>query len=373
MPSSDNEKPHKKTPRMMARQPNPSGSTFRLGKRQGSGFSKSSRSASESTTSLFTSEYSLSRPNTPHGEDPALSADNGTGVSYSARSDIRLVNKRHPSESDSITGSLGEMDGPSVNTVMEVVEPLVQSPEVMSPQPLTPLKRLRRDASPPPSRTTTPIPSSSRIHWNMVRNAIVPGSPVPSSSRSLASEVVPPQSGFTTAPPRPQTPKPSRFARLGFRQVVEHTREVAYDETNRFEAEVYQACASARFGDARQKIERDNSQQSYLPFVSTASLPLSTVTVATQTNKSTQSSESIGRTAPSLKQLHQTLVRYASISSPVGTMARLPYESEVLSVLLIPFTVETGMETEERWLAVETFEIAVKTWRGSSQQVTTYL
>lgn len=373
MPSSDIEKPYKKQAEAKGSRPNPNGSIFRFGKRQGSEFSQASRSASDSTASLIRSEYSQSPSHSPNGEFSSPSTHSGPGVSYPTPSAVRLVNKRSPSESDSIAGSLGGMDTPGVNTEVEAVEVMVQSPEAMSPRPATPSKRTRRDATPPPSRTTTPVPSSSRIHWNLIRNAIVPGESIPSSSHSLDLDVVAPQSGFTTPPPRPQTPKPSRFARLGFRQVVDHTRDVVRDETIRFEEEVYQACAIARFGDARQKVERDNSQGSYLPFVSTTSLPLSAVTVATQTSKSTQSSESIGRTAPSLKQLHQTLVRYASMPSSIGITARLPYESEILSVLLIPFMMETGMETEERWLAVETFDIAVKSWRGSSQQVTNKL
>ncbi|KAF8583270.1 hypothetical protein K439DRAFT_1349020 [Ramaria rubella] len=224
----------------------------------------------------------------------------------------------------------------------------------------------RTHATPPPSRTGTPVvPSSSRSHWNQLRNAIVPGSPVP-SSRSLVSDTGFPQPA-PAAPPRSQTPKPSRLARLGFRQIVEHTREIIHDEVGRFETDIYQACTGARFSEARQRVEREGSQP-YLPFMSTTSLPLSTISTASQQGRSGLSSELSSRAAPSLKPLHQTLVRYASISGPHGTIARLPYEAEVLSVLFLPFAVEVDREAEERWLAVETFEIAVKTWRASSQQ-----
>lgn len=299
-------------------------------------------------------------------EYSASSTDDGTRGSHSSQSAVRLV--KRSLESDMIAESSGEKEVVGVNIIVEATEPLVQSPVTMSPRSPTPsqLQRIRRDATSPPSRTTTPVPSTSRVHWNQLRNAIIPGVPINSSNRSLPSDA--PQSGSTTAPPRPQTPKPSRLARLGFRQVVEHTREVFDDEVGKFEAEVYQACAFGRFGDVRQKVERDASQATYLPFVSTTSLPLSTVTVTSQTNKSNQPSESVGRT-PSLKLLHQTLVHYASISPQLGIMLRLPYESDILSVLLIPFTMEAGLETEERWLAVETLEILAKTWRGSSQQV----
>ena len=51
-------------------------------------------------------------------------------------------------------------------------------------------------------------------------------------------------------------------------------------------------------------------------------------------------------------------------------MTSLPYESEVLSVLLIPFLVDPGQRgPDERGLAVEIFDIATQMWPAPSYQV----
>ena len=371
----DNEKPSKKFSGAKFSQSSTIGSVFRFGKRRVSETSQPwSRSGSESATGSTASavEHSWSHSSIPQEEYAASPAgEDGTEPnSSSSQSAVRLVNTRRPSEAESSASSIGDLDALEVDTGVGAVESMFQSPISMSSLPPTPSRQTPPDASPPPSRTTTPIPSTSRIHWNQLRNAIMPGAAVPPSSRPFVPEAVSPMSSLFATPPRTQTPKASRFARLGFRQVAEQTRELAHNELARFEAEVHQACASARLGSAKHKAEREGSQSMLLPFVSTTSLSLSGTTAASQISKFSQSSESLARAAPSLKLLHQTLVRYAATSAPMGTTARLPFESEVLSVLLIPFLMETGLQTEERGLAVETFEVAVKSWPSSSRQVT---
>lgn len=366
---SDNEKPHKKSSGPKFSQSSPIGSVFRFGKRRVSETSQAwSRSASESTTDSPTNEQSYS--SIPQGEYVASPTGEDSPGPYFPQSAVRLVNTQRPSGVDSNVDSMGD----DVNPVVDVVQPIIQSPESMSPQPPTSStsisntqptssRRTRSDISPPPSRTSTPIPTTPRVHWNQLRNAIIPGASAPSSVRSFVPDAM-----GSTLPPRPQTPKPSRFARLGFRQVVEQTREVAHNEFGRFEAEVHQACTVARFGDPSYKVEKEGPQSVLLPFVSTSSLSLS-ATAVSQASKSSQFSDLPARTTSSLKLLHQTLIRYASTSAPTGTAMQLPFEADVLSVLLMPFTMESGPQAEERWLAVETFEVAVKTWRSSSRQV----
>ena len=303
-----------------------------------------------------------SRSGTHFTESSTSSSGEDMG-SYSSGARVRLVNPEHLSESASIAGSLST---DAAGKGVEVPEPLIKSPMAMSPRSSTPSKlNDHSHTTPPPSRTTTPVPSTSRIHWNQIRNAIMsassipPGIPVPKATF--------PHSAI--APPRPQTPKPSRLARLGFRQVVDQTRELR-TETGKFEADIYQACATARFGEVRHKADREGSQTANLPFMSTASLPLSTTTTASQQSRSMLPNELIGRLKPSLKLLHQTLMRYASFSGPHTLMTSLPYESEVLRVLLIPFLVDSGQHVhDERSLAVEAFDIVAQTWPAPSYQV----
>jgi hypothetical protein len=77
-------------------------------------------------------------------------------------------------------------------------------------------------------------------------------------------------------------------------------------------------------------------------------------------------------TAPSSTALHSLLVHYAAASSQ--EMAKpndsLPYETDVLSVLLMPFlTAETDQATENaRLQSLESFEMIIKTWSSFSNE-----
>jgi len=268
--------------------------------------------------------------------------------------------QRHAS--DSSVNSLPAVTSPVYReTVERGRSPAVSMPS--SSRPPTPSRRLLdRIASPSPSRSGTPVQSSSRLHWNQIRAAIKPGGPLSSAASSPAASVTSfAASGVpvAAAPPRSQTPKPSRLARLGFRQVVEQTRIVAAEEMDSFKIDIYQACLRARFGSSRPK---EMLQPGYLPFMSSASL---TANVTFNTGKSSITSETV---PPSLKELHNVLLRYASAGSNNAAWD-LPYESEVLSALLTPFVFESRRNEDDQWLAIESFELAVQTWRASSTQV----
>ncbi|HEV7736342.1 MAG TPA: hypothetical protein VGO47_03080, partial [Chlamydiales bacterium] len=138
--------------------------------------------------------------------------------------------------------------------------------------------------------------------------------------------------GPSSLPLRSQTPKPSRLARLGFRQAVENLRaQVSQSEEqfNRFALEVHQACLHARTGEGR---PREGTQTSaYLGFMSSTSLVGGPFHA-----KSGTSNELPEVKPPSLNELNRVLVRHASTGDMEGHW-RLPHEAEVLSVLLMPY------------------------------------
>jgi hypothetical protein len=117
----------------------------------------------------------------------------------------------------------------------------------------------------------------------------------------------------------------------------------------------------------------------YLPFISNSSSAntndsTSTVNQLTQRRpdmrrpQSAQSVASINRQAPTVKYIHQML-QHCADQSRVGTS--LPYESSLLSALLTPFTTRAagGRADDERLVSIESFEIAVKTWKAATNQV----
>ena len=224
------------------------------------------------------------------------------------------------------------------------------------------------------SSTASPTP---RARWDKIRQHVLrsaansrQGSPHPQPT-PLASDI---------PPSRSTTPKPLRFPRLGFRQVVEQTRE----DTGIFANEIRKACWMSRYPEYfKSKGERDNSTATiyssslYLPFMSNASLSGpntissgrisrrqdSMVSQSTLPSPLTPSNQ---RSVPTLKPLWQLLMTYAT-PSPDGMLrcAVLPHETLVLSVLQGPFLkldrLQDGMPDERR-LAMESFEIIFRTW-----------
>jgi hypothetical protein len=86
-----------------------------------------------------------------------------------------------------------------------------------------------------------------------------------------------------------------------------------------------------------------------------------------------QSAQSLAvsyRPVPSLKHLYQTILHHAApYGDGLRPSSRFPHEIQTLSTLLGPFlTLETGVRVdEERWFAVEAFEVIVKTWNPADE------
>lgn len=205
-----------------------------------------------------------------------------------------------------------------------------------------------------------PPPSPSRARWDHLRQHVLPAParPLTPSHTPQSSSTASLQAFSARAP----APKSSRLAqRLGFRQVVEHARDAAIDETRKFAYDIQRACWAARY------VESSKSNQVYAPFMSSTS-----VATAGMSNPQTkkhdlrrpQSGMSLAqgyRQVASLKALYQTLQQSANMGPPTS---ELPHEDQVLSVMLIPFlTMETGPRVnEEQWFALESFDIVVKNW-----------
>jgi hypothetical protein len=223
------------------------------------------------------------------------------------------------------------------------------------------------DSGNPPSRMP------SKVRWEQLRQHVMVA-PLPASP-PLSARVLPILS-------RPHTPKLSRFPRLGFRQVVEHAREAAVDDSRGFADELLQICWSARIPDSvRQgKHERDGtlgvvSSSLHLPFVSSTTLNSfatgSTLVQAPTIQKAFHmkrppSTMSAGPDVAPVVLLHDAILRYASKNT-----THLPHETLVLSTLLKPFLSSESNQNldEDQWTAIEAFEVAVKTWQPTSDDV----
>ncbi|KAJ6614617.1 hypothetical protein B0H10DRAFT_2165084 [Mycena sp. CBHHK59/15] len=209
-------------------------------------------------------------------------------------------------------------------------------------------------------------PSPSLIRWDQLRQHVLPTTPappiVPSHSQQPSSAS---SSAFSFVPSRPQTPKPSRLAhRLGFRQVVEHARELLGIELQR-------ACWAARSVDTSSKTSKADQ---YLPFMSNTSLATAATGSTRPELRRPPSVQSLGvpsraATTPSLKPLYHTLLHHSAPSADgIPPVPVLPHEPQVLSTLLSPFlNPEKAVRVDEdRWFAFEAFDIILKTWNPPS-------
>ncbi|KZT23632.1 hypothetical protein NEOLEDRAFT_1179868 [Neolentinus lepideus HHB14362 ss-1] len=217
-----------------------------------------------------------------------------------------------------------------------------------------------------------PPPSPSR-RWDHIRQQLVPSASIrhQQSSSSLGQS-----SAYGSS-------KPSRFVRLGWGHTVDRVRQVAADDTRRFEEELRRACGAARSVEYAKlyRADRDappaNAPPLHKPFMSTASLPFSGNSSASslplggggryglRRPQSVMSFASLA-SGSSLNELRSLLVRYAS--PEMGTQA-LPLENEVLSALLIPFlNPDTSPRTaeQERMNTLDAFEILIGTWQPLS-------
>ena len=301
------------------------------------------------------------------------------------RTDITAV-RSPPAEEDAFFVRSGMTNAAS--------EKSKSSPKPRSWKPLIPVSQ-SRPASPTRSETSAAAapPSPSRARWEHVRQHVLPTAPrsstVPEPSVTTITRPSTPQQAVLA--PRSQAPKPSRLARLGFRQVVEHVRDVvAVDENRKFANEVLKVCWQARFMEptkaskaSREPVLETGASNLYLPFMSNNSLANTNDSTSTlnQLNqkkpdlKRPQSLQSLAlnnRQVPTVRYIHAMLLQYATPSADQPKVATfLPHESQLLSALLTPFTTRAAgtRADEERWFSIEAFEIAVKTWKAATNQV----
>ncbi|RDB29723.1 hypothetical protein Hypma_014167 [Hypsizygus marmoreus] len=286
-------------------------------------------------------------------------------------------------------GTIGADDAPNDTwTGIDLVEsPHLDGDEsssfrVASPPP----ERRAKPRKPPPlkfTRPTTPdgssLASPSRARWEHLRQHVLP---IPIRPETPPFQL--PTGAAQTLPlPRAPTPKPSRLARLGFRQVVEQAREVALDDTRRFAIELEKVCWSIRFTEPhRVKVEATIGSSLHLPFMSNTSLATTGTSSVDNLSigshkkhemrrpQSVQSLTTAYRSIPSVKPLYQTLLHHATPSADgVFPMPSLPLESLVLSTLLIPFLASerSSQSDDERWTSIAAFEVISRTWAPQNE------
>ncbi|KAI6019882.1 hypothetical protein F5J12DRAFT_911393 [Pisolithus orientalis] len=211
------------------------------------------------------------------------------------------------------------------------------------------------DVGPPPLR------APSKLRWEQLRQHVVasttpiPPSPVPSHRTN-------------TSGPTPTTPKASRFARLGLRQVADHVREATVDDSRMLADDILRLYWFSRPLDARSgRQEREGSTGT----ATSLTLPLIPNAIPNADLLLADSSQDLSRPAFAILsrqvlELHDAVLRYAS-----RNVSYLPHEHLVLAILLKPFLTgyARGLAEEERWTAVEAFETAVKIWQPASAEM----
>lgn len=337
------------------------------------------------------------------------SKDGQDNVTSSPRSSFLASDGRRTSSNRPPTGPRRPASGMAPRPLTAVVQAaedqsgetwtgkgLSESPHIAQEEPWTtravspgPERRGKQSRKPTPlniGRLPTPEeaipPSPSRARWEHIRQHVLPIPVRPVTPPSAQPHLTPPQQTHPLPPPRSQTPKPSRLARLGFRQVVEQAREVALDDTRKFAQELQRVCWSIRFvAPERVKVEREPATMGsslHLPFMSNASLTsTSTPSVDSHPGKkqemrrppSMPTLATAYRSAPSLKPLYHVLLHHATSGSGRSPTPSLPSELQVLSTLLRPFMAsERGAHIEgERTIAMESFDIIIRTWAPVDQ------
>ncbi|TCD63487.1 hypothetical protein EIP91_005346 [Steccherinum ochraceum] len=242
-------------------------------------------------------------------------------------------------------------------------------------------EKVARNALAAADDAAAPPPSPGRRRWDTVRYHVLPVSggtetpPRPSTPIDTSSPV----------PSRPSTPKGYRFGQKKpqVRQVVDEVR--AAEEVRRFADELLKACWTVRFGEGLVlgKPERDMQHTIgstlNMPFMhSSTSLPMSSsasvvsLPVNQKANAGLRRPPSIGSLAltngalASVTQIAKALTSTTSSNRP----RQLPHEHLVWSALLVPFLNQDHAEQDaERSVAMETFQMIIKTWKASSPQV----
>ncbi|KAF9653663.1 hypothetical protein BDM02DRAFT_3135161 [Thelephora ganbajun] len=207
------------------------------------------------------------------------------------------------------------------------------------------------------------LPSPSRARWELIRRHVIHNS-LPSVTSSLAPSLQSVPKPLASPSPTggwPGAPKPSRFPRLGMRQVVDAAREVAMEDTRKFALELERACVQFRAPEIihNRPMREGSAARSALSF----SLPHPTGAVSTisSTNWSKQPTGSIITPPQSpVLTLLRILERYEA--SLLYLPRTLPFENQVLSVLLVPFMAPDPSEREQDY-ALRAFSLIIKTWR----------
>lgn len=192
-----------------------------------------------------------------------------------------------------------------------------------------------------------------RKRWDTLRTHVIRSETPPLSDSG--KEFQPPLSAsLSSAPPRPSTPKGYRFGqRRAMRQVVEEVKVKVDQDSRKLQEDIKNACWTVRFGliPAVPKPERDPSQAAvgsalHLPFMSSVTtLPLSASASVTSIPTAVKvpgirrppSVQSLALTAHSVASVTQ-IARVLTSTSSMSRPQVLPFENQVLSALLVPFT-----------------------------------
>jgi hypothetical protein len=226
--------------------------------------------------------------------------------------------------------------------------------------------------------------SQSRRRWDDLRRHFL--APHPSAR---VTSVQSPTAPASDLPQRPSTPKQFRMPKFGFRQVVEQVRGSVVVQNRKFADDILSASRAMRAIEPKvQRREREGTLATMatsfnMSFMgSNASLGMggiSTPNYVPQSRgrlrrppsmQSEVSYSSIATTTTTTTSLHALISQHASIPSNQLQFVRfLPHENEVLSALLVPFMAPRSEAVHNESLqAMETFEIAVKTWRAASDE-----
>jgi hypothetical protein len=225
----------------------------------------------------------------------------------------------------------------------------------------------------------------SRVHWNNLRQHVLPSGTSPSSRSAHPAPIPATTTATQSAPPsRSTTPKPSRFQKLGLRGVVETA--MAIDGSRKFGQELFRLCWAVRYGDLansqQKKSDREHTYTStaasnLAAFATGGTLGLAGLSVGLRKHqgdgKGSQSSSSslvlVGQIA-SLKAMRQLLLQQ-TMAIDHTMVSALPHESLVISTLLVPLMNQHASE-EEQTSVFELFEIVVKNWSTASEEVRYY-
>lgn len=313
------------------------------------------------------------------------SQSSDTENASSSGSTLRLVEKSIPEDGDDPFASPGVWtEKPLVTSPGDVEDFTAKEKGRKKPTKPTPLA-LDAETGKDELAESAPPPSPSKRRWDTIRYHVMPTSSGTETPPRPSSPIDP----AVLSSARPSTPKGYRFGqKRHVRQVVDEARAV--DEVRKFSEEIQSACWAVRFGEGTTigRPEREGSQNTvgsgvHLPFSSSsASIPMASnasvvsLQMSYKNNVGPRRPPSIGSIALSNKapasvaQIARALTSTTSSNRP----RHLPHEQLIWSALLTPFlTTQASPQVElERGTAVETFQLAIKTWGAQSPEVSLF-